>query len=462
MKWYRNTWSIYYGDSSAEGSMTINDVVVGPFLYNDKLYGIESRPAYGVYLQAGILDQNYIVYPVQGHAITSHYYRVVGVSDDRTIDTKWGEEIKGDTISGQYKFSQNIAGTCFGGWDIPCNFILVKKDGTVFQGDSLRAPSYADRFPSYSYCGITWRSAATDTALSWGSSSTSVSSVTLAEEDQYAVVDFGATPQPIPEFIKEWIEWNAEPIVTPTAALTLTMKSNKGFRLQTAEKYCDRDIQITPILQERTFVANGEFVTDFGYVGISKVIVNVPEVEEYEGEVEVSGSEEEPLDPEFNHYGVIPEGWTLEYVDSEGEWQCRTEGEPFPDKSIYAPDGSVVYYSGADHYYYGEDGWHYDEIYGEDQEVIILESIDDIPVTTIDNLSGQMGTSAISATIPTSITKIIGVGEWMGTSKLTSIIYLGTMDQWNAITLEDGWNQNCPEITVTCTDGTITIPAYGS
>ena len=60
--------------------------------------------------------------------------------------------------------------------------------------------------------------------------------------------------------------------------------------------------------------------------------------------------------------------------------------------------------------------------------------------------------------IPQSITKI---GDYaFACSGLTNIYYAGTMAQWNAIEFGIDWNETCEEITVTCTDGTIIIPAY--
>ena len=77
-------------------------------------------------------------------------------------------------------------------------------------------------------------------------------------------------------------------------------------------------------------------------------------------------------------------------------------------------------------------------------------------------------TSLTSVTLPTSVTRINGE-SFCNCTSLTTIIYKGTVEQWNAITfaVNDGsgmadWNDSCPEITVTCTDGTIIIPAYGS
>ena len=61
-------------------------------------------------------------------------------------------------------------------------------------------------------------------------------------------------------------------------------------------------------------------------------------------------------------------------------------------------------------------------------------------------------------TIPNSVTEI-GEESFSNCNSLTNITYTGTKAQWSAITFSDYWNASCPEITVTCTDGTITIPA---
>ncbi len=65
-----------------------------------------------------------------------------------------------------------------------------------------------------------------------------------------------------------------------------------------------------------------------------------------------------------------------------------------------------------------------------------------------------------SITLPDSLTTINSYA-FQECSRLTSITFEGTKAQWNAISLGEDWNSFCPnEITVTCTDGTITIPAW--
>lgn len=62
-----------------------------------------------------------------------------------------------------------------------------------------------------------------------------------------------------------------------------------------------------------------------------------------------------------------------------------------------------------------------------------------------------------SITIPASVTSISGYAFY-GCTSLTTIIFKGTMAQWNAITFGGAdWNYNVPATTVTCSDGTVTI-----
>ena len=44
-------------------------------------------------------------------------------------------------------------------------------------------------------------------------------------------------------------------------------------------------------------------------------------------------------------------------------------------------------------------------------------------------------------------------------SSLRKVIFSGTVAEWNALEKIKTWNRGCPEITVICTDGTVTVPA---
>lgn len=183
--------------------------------------------------------------------------------------------------------------------------------------------------------------------------------------------------------------------------------------------------------------------------------------------VEIEGEVEEPLDPEFNHYGVIPEGCYLEYNDHDGEYVVLEEGSPFPiDKSVYSSDiSNALYHHDNGVYEWRETGWEYACDMGPESGTVtkVLASIDNIPVTTICCLVGYeiLDTLITGLVLPNSITTFMSQNG-MGNKALSSITYLGTMTEWNNINFETDWNYDCPEITVTCTDGTITIPAYGS
>lgn len=61
--------------------------------------------------------------------------------------------------------------------------------------------------------------------------------------------------------------------------------SPNGLTLLTAGKYCNQNIKVIPVLQEKATTENGDIVADNGYAGLSKVTVNVPtaDFEIYDG-----------------------------------------------------------------------------------------------------------------------------------------------------------------------------------
>lgn len=225
---------------------------------------------------------------------------------------------------------------------------------------------------------------------------------------------------------------------------------------------------------EITIIANGSY----DIANYATAVINVPKetMEFYDGLVIITRQEpeEEPLDPEFNHYGIIPEGASyMLYNANTGEEEEYNPGDVFPDINI---NGDHIYcYPGLLVYVYNSENntWAAND-HGTtiEDNVIFLESINGAPMTAINSTFQQTGIEDVEdatrlredithVTIPKSVT-FIAVWAFYNCSNLANITYTGTMEQWNSIELEDKWNRHCPEITVTCTDGTITIPAYGS
>lgn len=58
----------------------------------------------------------------------------------------------------------------------------------------------------------------------------------------------------------------------------INLTNPNGTKLLTKGKYCDKDITVTPNLQEKTVTANGDVTPDSGYAGLSKVTVNIENV----------------------------------------------------------------------------------------------------------------------------------------------------------------------------------------
>ena len=121
------------------------------------------------------------------------------------------------------------------------------------------------------------------------------------------------------------------------------------------------------------------------------------------------------------------------------------------EKCVYTSALSYELYSK----YWDDNGIYY-EIYMMpshvgNQEVIIPEGVNRIYPFAF---SGCNGVSRV--TIPNSVTRI----DWSafeGCSSLTSIIFDGTVAQWNAITKDSVWNNATPATEVICSDGTVSL-----
>jgi hypothetical protein len=229
-----------------------------------------------------------------------------------------------------------------------------------------------------------------------------------------------------------------------------------------------------PQLDPAVIELDGDILKIYDMIGLATsatIFVNGEAVQVVNRE----SNDEEPLDPEFNHYGVIPEGCCLEICDINDEVHTYHSGDPFPAPEAldeaqwcrYDANGNSY---GYDDYDEVENGWSFDEIFmgSEAPEIRVLESIVGIPVTALSGLLWHIGghDTITKLTIPKSITYINLQNDSQmmpnGYPNLSSITYLGTMAEWNSITFAENWNYDCPEITVTCTDGTITIPAYNA
>lgn len=229
------------------------------------------------------------------------------------------------------------------------------------------------------------------------------------------------------------------------------------------------EISVVFKLQEKTVSENGEVLPDEGYDGLSKVTVNVPIPEppaSYDGKVTITKKVTVFL---------VPEKTELE-TPIDGEWIgfYISAGEPIPQP---LPDGSILLDWGYCeeefppnvHYSYSAatNTW---AVIGTDDpfsmfEVAVRDEIGGVPVTTISTGAFMIFAFGIAALqrirLPKSIVNIES-GAFDNVSTFKEIIYDGTMAEWNNVTVADDFNNNGQAITVTCTDGTITIPAYGS
>lgn len=68
------------------------------------------------------------------------------------------------------------------------------------------------------------------------------------------------------------------------------LTSKDGGVLHTRNKYCDKDIKITPRLADATITENGDYPVPDGYSGHGNIIVNIPVKEEVDLEITRNGT----------------------------------------------------------------------------------------------------------------------------------------------------------------------------
>ncbi len=166
---------------------------------------------------------------------------------------------------------------------------------------------------------------------------------------------------------------------------------------------------------------------------------------------------------------LVPEGCILEYEDANGEWPWIYAGEPFLQP---IPETARVMYASGE----GNDDVGY--AYSADTnswscsasahpfhatDVTVFDSLGGAPVTALEDRAFCSEGWGIDMTLerlylPASIT-YIGEGIFDRNRTITEIIYAGTTAEWNNITFHENWNAGGPAFIVTCTDGTIDVPA---
>lgn len=203
--WAHCDASIYYGGGDSEHRA--NNVIVGPYKYNNVYYGTRDNLMYEAYLYGSVLTQTTTISPVSGQSVNYSYQRVIGTTDFLKA-LSWGSLISTKKISGRYRFSGNLSGNIIGGFSIPCNFMIIKENGTTQEFNSICGITYSNRFPTNKYCGISW--VKDNSVVSFGSSSSGSTSSTVPSDYVNCIIDFGGIGQDVPEFIYSWITNNAE------------------------------------------------------------------------------------------------------------------------------------------------------------------------------------------------------------------------------------------------------------
>ena len=93
---------------------------------------------------------------------------------------------------------------------------------------------------------------------------------------------------------------------------------------------------------------------------------------------------------------------------------------------------------------------------GTPTAVVIPDTYDGLPVTSIGDYAFAYCTSLASVTIPDSVTSI-GWGAFSDCDFLASVTFEGKTEKWRAIEKGTEWNRGCPFTEVRCSDGTVVV-----
>lgn len=213
--------------------------------------------------------------------------------------------------------------------------------------------------------------------------------------------------------------------------------------------------------------ANGRYdVTNFEFADVA--------LPTYDKTVEAQGATDNTLDFYLNPQITIPFGIPSEWDPTDWDWEGRNsyysqdysydnynEGDMFPSS---VPGD--IYYTFDAHYYFSEnEEWQFGGFdtsrYSSNMLAPLLESINNYPVTTIDQFISSGGDADMQVIfIPKHIVNFSS-NAFRNMYYLKCINYAGTMDEWHNINKMSGWHSSCPETIVYCEDGTVIVPAGG-
>ena len=84
--------------------------------------------------------------------------------------------------------------------------------------------------------------------------------------------------------------------------------------------------------------------------------------------------------------------------------------------------------------------------------MILPDSLNGLPIEEIAVEAFLNCDAVIGVTVPASIRRI-GAHAFAGCGNLSTITYLGTLAEWNAIAKDGGWDDGTPDYAILCTDG---------
>jgi hypothetical protein len=154
-------------------------------------------------------------------------------------------------------------------------------------------------------------------------------------------------------------------------------------------------------------------------------------------------------------YGGTLESWKT--LSKGTGWDNKT-----PDYIVYCSNGDIAkdgtetkYSKGLDYTVNSETNC---EITGigtcTDTKIIMLEYLYGYRLTSIGEAAFANCDGLTSVTIPNSVTKI-GARAFAECDGLTEIHYIGTIEQWQAVSKESYWDSDTLDYAVYCTDGKI-------